>query len=243
MDDMYATTEPDPAGQDAPRDEGVKRGRIIAGVALLLTVVYGAFEFSHFGVPERVAIGGDSNAISIFHFPLIWLLSGIMLYGAFHAGRAIRSHTVSERPIAFGASLAVAVVLALFWASPMVVRLTEPAEPPNGTASCTQPATKAPRTGTVTVDYTEYGFCPVHVAIKKGSTVKFVATEGVSMRITSDYVAFNQKAAARSYSFRFTEVGTYPYRTGPSSDNPVRRLMSEITGKTKTFQGTVRVTD
>jgi plastocyanin len=245
MDGMHDKTETEnPPGRDAPRDQRVNRGaRTIAGVAALLTVVYGAFEFAHFGIPERVAVGGDSNAISIFHFPLIWLLTGIMLYGAFHAVRGMRSHTVRQRPVAFGVSLVVAVILASFWAWPMVDRLTEPAETRGGAASCTKPVAATPLTGTVTVDYTAYGFCPVHVVITKGSTVKFVAAQGSSMRIASEYAAFNQKTASSQYSFTFAEVGTYPYRTGPSSTNPVKKFISEITGETQAFQGTVRVTD
>ncbi len=88
------------------------------GIGLLLTVVYGAFEFVHFGIPERIAIGGDTNAISVFHFPLIWLLSASMLYGLLHAVDLVRNGRVKDRPVVFALSIVGSVSLSLLWAVP-----------------------------------------------------------------------------------------------------------------------------
>jgi plastocyanin len=213
----------------------------MAGIAgLLFTLVYGGFEFSQ-GIPERIAIGGDTNAISVFHFPLIWLVSGVMLYSAFYAIGAMRGRKVKEGPIAFGLSIAVAVLIAWYWALPMLSRLTKIIAP-NQTNLCAEPFIDATMTRSVTVHYSE-GFCPVEVKIKKGATVRFVAAEGISMRITSDYAPFNQKEAAGEYAFTFTEVGIYSYYDSPSPTDPFWKFISEFLGKTQVFQGTVNVTE
>ena len=210
------------------------------GIGLLLTLVYGAFEFAHFGIPKRIAIGGDTNAISVFHFPLIWLLSTSMLYGFLQAGDLIRNGRVN-RPVVFALSIVGSVALSLLWAVPLVNRLTKPVIA--GEASvCTTPVAEAPMTGPATIRYSEYGFCPVEVHIATGQTVTFAAAGGTSMRIASEYPAFNQNEAGPAYSFTFTEAGTYAYRDSPSEAQPVRRFLSELFGKTRMFQGRIKVT-
>jgi plastocyanin len=181
--------------------------------------------------------------ISVFHFPLIWLLSGVMFYGAFHAVRAVRNGTVRKRPAAFGSSVAVALLIAWFWALPLVGRLTQPAQPGESSLCTTRSLTATPMAGPVTIGYSRAGFCPVQVTIRKGDTVRFVADDGVSMRIAADYPPFNQQEDGREYSFTFTEVGTYSYFDGPAPTQGLRRFISELLGDTQVFQGTVIVTE
>jgi len=96
-----------------------------AGITgLLFALAYVGLEFRH-GFPERIAIGGDANAISVFHFPVIWLLAGILFYCVFYAVGTIRSGKVKERVITFSLSVVVAVLLALYWVLPMVGGLLE----------------------------------------------------------------------------------------------------------------------
>jgi len=211
------------------------------GIGLLLTVVYGAFEFAHFGIPERIAIGGDTNAISVFHFPLIWLLSASMLYGLLRAVDLIRNGRVKDRPVVFALSIVGSVSLSLLWAVPLVNRLTKPVITSEASV-CTTPVAEAPMTGPAIVRYSEYGFCPVEVRIGTGQTVTFAAAGGTSMRIASEYPAFNQNEAGPAYSFTFTEPGTYVYRDSPSEAQPFRRFLSELFGKTRMFQGRIKVT-
>jgi hypothetical protein len=64
--------------RNAKNSTGFKAG--ISG--LLFALVYVGLEFRH-GFPERIAIGGDANAISVFHFPVIWLIAGILSYCVF----------------------------------------------------------------------------------------------------------------------------------------------------------------
>lgn len=74
----------------------------------------------------------------------------------------------------------------------------------------------------VEVDYTNSGFSPATITVKKGTTVKFVDKSGVPMSIASnphpthtDYPGFDQgKSDAKGkedYSFTFDKVGTWGF--------------------------------
>jgi plastocyanin len=106
-----------------------------------------------------------------------------------------------------------------------------------------EPATASSKSRPVTVTYSENGFSPVEAIVKKGDTVRFVAAEGVSLRIVSDYSAFNQKEAVSEYSFTFTEVGTFTYYDSTSKTSPFGKFISEFFGNRRVLQGTVKVTE
>ena len=98
---------------------------IMAGLAgLLFALVYVGLEFLH-EIPEGISIYGDANTITVWHFPLIWLLAGILFYCVFYAVGTIRGGKVKERAITFSFSVAVAVLLALFWLLPMLAGLLQ----------------------------------------------------------------------------------------------------------------------
>ena len=90
---------------------------IIAGITgLLFALVYVGLEILTEN-PEA------TNSISIWHFPLIWLLAGIFFYLVFYVVGTVRGGKVKERAITFSFSVAVAVLLALFWVYPMLAGL------------------------------------------------------------------------------------------------------------------------
>jgi hypothetical protein len=64
-----------------------------------------------------------TQSISVPHFPLIWLLAGILFYCVFYAVGTIRAGKVRERAVRFGVSVAVALLLGLFWLFPMLAML------------------------------------------------------------------------------------------------------------------------
>jgi hypothetical protein len=66
-----------------------------------------------------------THSISVWHFPLIWLLAGIFFYLVFYAVGTVRGGKVKERAITFSFSVAVAALLALFWVYPMLVGLMQ----------------------------------------------------------------------------------------------------------------------
>jgi hypothetical protein len=66
-----------------------------------------------------------THSISIWHFPLIWLLAGILFYCVFYAVGIMRGGRIKDRSIAFGFSVAVATLLALFWLFPMLASLIQ----------------------------------------------------------------------------------------------------------------------
>jgi hypothetical protein len=103
---------------NAKNSTGVKAG--FAG--LLFALVYVGLEFSQ-GIPEGISIYGDANTISVWHFPLIWLLAWILFYCVFYAIGTIRGGKVKERVLTFSFSVAVAALLALFWLLPMLAGL------------------------------------------------------------------------------------------------------------------------
>jgi len=99
---------------------GIKAG--ISG--LLFALVYVGLEFLH-ELPQGISIYGDANTITVWHFPLIWLLAGILFYCVFYAVGIVRTGKVKERAIPFGFSIAVAALLALVWLLPMLAQLIQ----------------------------------------------------------------------------------------------------------------------
>jgi glucose-6-phosphate-specific signal transduction histidine kinase len=90
---------------------------ILAGLTgLLFALVYVGLEILN---ENPVA----TNSISIWHTPLIWLLASILFYCVFYAVGTVRSGKVKERTIPFSLSVALAVLLALFWGYPMISTL------------------------------------------------------------------------------------------------------------------------
>ena len=88
---------------------------IIAGITGLL------FALLYVGLEILTENPEATNSISIWHFPLIWLLAGIFFYSVFFAVGTVRGGKVKERTITFSFSVAVAILLALFWVYPMLV--------------------------------------------------------------------------------------------------------------------------
>ena len=98
---------------------------ILAGITgLVFALVYVWLEFLH-EMPKGISIYGEANTITVWHFPLIWLLAGILFYCVFYAVGTIRGGKVKERPITFSFSVAVAALLALFWLIPMLAGLLQ----------------------------------------------------------------------------------------------------------------------
>jgi hypothetical protein len=92
---------------------------IMAAIAgLLFALVYVGFEILTEN-PEA------TNSISVWHFPLIWLLAGILFYLVLYATRIVRDGTVKERALTFSISVVGAALLALFWLYPMLAGLMQ----------------------------------------------------------------------------------------------------------------------
>ena len=92
---------------------------IIAGITgLLFALVYVGLELLNEN-PEA------TNSISVWHFPLIWLLAGILFYYVFYAVGTVRGGKIKERAITFSFSVAVAAILGLFWLYPMLASLLQ----------------------------------------------------------------------------------------------------------------------
>ena len=90
---------------------------IIAGITgLLFALLYTGLEILTEN-PEA------THSISIWHTPLIWFLASTFLYLIFYAVGTVRGGKVKERTVAFSISVAVAVLLALFWLYPMLASL------------------------------------------------------------------------------------------------------------------------
>ena len=66
-----------------------------------------------------------THSISIWHTPLIWLLASILFYCVLYVVGTIRGARVKERKITFSLSLALAILLALFWLYPMISSLMQ----------------------------------------------------------------------------------------------------------------------
>src|SRR5574341_630791 len=92
---------------------------VLAGITGLL------FALLYVGLEILTQNPEATNSISVWHFPLIWLLAGIFFYSVFYAVGTVRRGTVKERAITFSISVAVAVLLALFWVYPMLVGLRQ----------------------------------------------------------------------------------------------------------------------
>ena len=98
---------------------------ILAGISgLVFALIYVGLEFLH-EMPKGISIYGEANTITVWHFPLIWLLAGILFYCLYYAVRTIRGGKVRERAISFSFSVAVAVLLAIFWLFPMLAGLLQ----------------------------------------------------------------------------------------------------------------------
>jgi hypothetical protein len=106
--------------RNAKNSTGIKAG--IAG--LLFALVYVGLEFRN-GFPEAISLWGEANTITVWHFPLIWLLAGILFYCVLYAVGTIRGGKVKERAITFGFSVVVAALLALYWLLPMLAGLLQ----------------------------------------------------------------------------------------------------------------------
>jgi hypothetical protein len=92
---------------------------IIAGITGLF------FALLYVGLEILTENPEATNSISVWHFPLIWLLAGIFFYSVFYAVRIVRGGKVKERAFSFGFSVAVSALLALFWVYPMLVGLMQ----------------------------------------------------------------------------------------------------------------------
>ena len=100
--------------KNAKNSIGIKAG--ITG--LLFALVYVGLEILNEN-PEA------TNSISVWHFPLIWLLAGILFYCVFYAVGTVRGGKIKERAITFSFSVAVAAILGLFWLYPMLASLIQ----------------------------------------------------------------------------------------------------------------------
>ena len=92
---------------------------IIAGITGLL------FALLYVGLEILTENPQATNSISVWHFPLIWLLAGIFFYCVFYAVGTIRGGKVKERAITFSFGVAVAALLALYWLLPMLAGLLQ----------------------------------------------------------------------------------------------------------------------
>ena len=98
---------------------------ILAGISgLLVALVYGGLEFLH-EMPKGISIYGEANTITVWHFPLIWILAGILFYCMFYAVRIARGGEIKERMVAFIVSVTMAAILGLFWLYPMLASLIQ----------------------------------------------------------------------------------------------------------------------
>jgi hypothetical protein len=91
---------------------------------LLFTLMYVGLEFFH-EMPKGFSIYGEANTITVWHFPLIWLLAGILSYCVFYAMGIVRDGQVKERVVSFSFSVALASLLGLFWLYPMLAQLMQ----------------------------------------------------------------------------------------------------------------------
>ena len=98
---------------------------LMAGITgFVFALVYVGLEFLH-EMPKGISIYGEANTITVWHFPLIWLLAGILSYCVFFAVGIVRVNKVKERIVAFILSVTVAAILGLFWLYPMLASLIQ----------------------------------------------------------------------------------------------------------------------
>ena len=95
---------------------------------------------------------------------------------------------------------------------------TAPVRPPVQSAEKTQPATAAPATaddasGKVEVKIDNFTFSPKSLSIARGTTVTWVNRDDVPHTVKSTEKKFKSGTLDTddTYSFTFTEPGTYPY--------------------------------
>jgi len=92
---------------------------IIAGITGLF------FALLYVGLEILTENPEATNSISVWHTPLIWLLASILFYCVFYAVGTVRGGKVKERTITFSLSVALAILLALFWLYPMISSLMQ----------------------------------------------------------------------------------------------------------------------
>jgi len=98
---------------------------ILAGITgLVFALVYVGLEFLH-EMPKGISIYGEANTITVWHFPIIWILAGILFYCMFYAVRIARGGEIKERMVAFIVSVTMAAILGLFWLYPMLASLIQ----------------------------------------------------------------------------------------------------------------------
>jgi thiosulfate reductase cytochrome b subunit len=97
--------------------KAMKSTGLIAGIAGL------SFALVYVGVEILNENPQATNSISIWHFPLIWLLAGIFFYLVYYVVATVRGGKVKERMIPLSLSLAAAALLALFRVYPMLAGL------------------------------------------------------------------------------------------------------------------------
>jgi hypothetical protein len=107
----------------------IRNARNSTGILAVITgflfaLVYVGLEFLQ-DMPEGISIYGEANTITVWHFPLIWLLAGILFYCVFYAVGTVRSGKLKERKVTFSLSVAAAVLLGLFWLYPMLAQLIQ----------------------------------------------------------------------------------------------------------------------
>lgn len=117
-----------------------------------------------------------------------------------------------------------------------VTMVEQPAVPVNTAPESVSPAPAA--AGIMEVDYTNDGFSPATVTIKKGGMVKFVNKTSGPMSVASnphpthtDYPGFDQwKSDAKGtaeYSFTFDKVGTWGYHNHFNSSDTGTVIVTE----------------
>jgi hypothetical protein len=92
---------------------------IIAAITGLL------FALLYVGLEILTENPGATNSVSVWHFPLIWLLAGVLAYFGLYTVRTIRSGKVGERRIKFSISVVGTALLALVWLYPMLAGLMQ----------------------------------------------------------------------------------------------------------------------
>ena len=73
-------------------------------------------------------------------------------------------------------------------------------------------ATAAPQIKQVEVDYTDTGFNPAKITIKKGSAVVFYNKSKTAMMVTSKLPEFNQTIEGNVYAYTFSQPGNWDFQ-------------------------------
>jgi hypothetical protein len=94
-------------------------------IGILAALAGLAFALVYVGLEILTENPEATHSISVWHFPLIWLLAGILSFLVIFAVRIVRSGKVRERSVAFSLSVAAAALLALFWLFPMLASLAQ----------------------------------------------------------------------------------------------------------------------